>query len=353
MSIQVWRPEHERAGRHFVYTTRYVNFFVRLLIQIGDTASLESLAKKIRKKAGDFIGHVDLWDSICGQYMKLLRFKGDIPYSNFDRMFKTVPLEVFMLNADRLDTWAHQPTFDSPLIELIREAMELRKLNSNLMKATGIDDLVGDAYACIYEKALPEIIARSNDEENRVRMRVDQLLTGPESFAANTPPPDQAGKVGDVPVTKTRTKGVTRREVQKRAEALVARSPAAILAANAAKMVEPEQVPETEAEAGAEVVESVGLSPQLAVQEDPEKEASSSVPGSVHDSADDESELTEVEEFVDAPEEAEVMYPDLKGAASPGRDGEVEQGFDESMEDAAEGNEDEGEELEDGDDDEE
>ena len=336
MNIQVWRPEHERAGRHFVYTTRYVNFFVRLLIQIGDTASLESLAKKIRKKVGDFIGHADLWDSICGQYMKLLRSKGDIPYGNFDRMFKTVPLEVFMLNADRLDTWAHQPTFDSPLIELIREAMELRKLNSNLMKATGIDDLVGDAYACIYEKALPEIIARSNDEENRVRMRVDQLLTGPEPFAANTPPPDQAGgKAGDVPATKTRTKGVTRREVQKRAEALVARSPAATLAAaNAAKTADPDPDPEPEAEA--EAVETVGLSPQLAAVQDLElgaKEPSSSVPGSVHDSADDESELTEVEEFVDAPEEAEVMYPDLRGA-SPGRDGE--QGFDEEMEDAAE-----------------
>ncbi|KAL8782982.1 MAG: hypothetical protein Q9195_009516 [Heterodermia aff. obscurata] len=326
MNIQVWRPEHERAGRHFVYTTRYVNFFVQLLIQIGDTTSLESLAKKIRKKAGDFIGHADLWDSICGQYMKLLRSKGDIPPGNFDRLFKAVPLEVFMLNADRLDTWAHQPTFfDSPLIDLIRETMELRKLNSNLMKATGIDDLVGDAYACVYEKAMPEIIARSNDEENRVRMRVDTLLTGgPEQqpFAANTPPPP-----GDVPAAaaKTRAKGVTRREVQKRAEALV------LAASKAAKTVEPEPVPEAEAEA-----EVVGLSPPMPVME---KEVSSSVPGSVHDSADDESELTEVEEFVDAPEEAEGLDLDLKGGGEGEGEG-AEQGFDEEVEG-------EGEELED------
>ncbi|KAG7009576.1 hypothetical protein G7Y79_00002g006910 [Physcia stellaris] len=292
MNIQVWRPEHERAGRHFVYTTRYVNFFVRLLIQIGDTTSLEALAKKIRKKAGDFIGHADLWDSICGQYLSLLRSRGDIQQGHFDRMFKAVPLEVFMLNADRLDTYAHQPDFDSPLIELLRETIELRKLNSNLMKASSIDDLIGDAYATLYETIMPEIIARSNEEENRVRMRVDHVLTGP----ADTPPPEQVGRAGDVPPTKTRTKGVTRREVQKRAEALVARSPAATLAAYAAKAREAEHAPEAEAEEGP----STGLSPR----------------------ADDAKEggLSEVEEFVDAPEEAVGGTPDARDGVVPGEE---------------------------------
>lgn len=364
MNIQVWRPEHERAGRHFVYTTRYVNFFVRLLIQLGDTATLEALAKKIRKKAGDFIGHADLWDSICGQYLNLLRFKGSIQHGQFDRMFKTVPLEIFMLNADRLETYAHQPEFDSLLIELIRETIELRKLNSNLMKATAIDDLIGDAYACLYEKVLPEMTAKFNDEENRVRMRVDHVLaSGLEASATGTPPPpDQAGgKVGDVQPTKTRAKGVTRREVQKRAETLVARSTAAMVAANAAKLAEPESAPvvaavqpEAEAEAGA----LDGLSPRAAAQDGDGdgdgKDGASSVPGSVHDSADDESELSEVEEFVDAPEEAIGMPSNNVGGDQrveedddDEEEEEAEQGFNDVVEgDGADGDDEEGEEQE-------
>ena len=286
MNIQVWRPEHERAGRHFVYTTRYVNFFVRLLIQLGDTTTLEALAKKIRKKAGDFIGHADLWDSICGQYLALLRSRGDIQPGQFDRMFKSTPLELFMLNADRLDAWVHQPGFDSPLIDLIRDTIELRRLNANLMKASSIDDLIGDAYACLYERILPEIISKSNDE-NRVRMRVDHVLTGPEASAAETPPPDQAGNTGDVPATRGRVKGVTRREVQKRAEALVARSTAALIAANAAKITESERVAEAEAETGhrTDAGALTGLSPQPSVAEDDGKDGASSGTGSVHDSA--------------------------------------------------------------------
>ena len=295
MNIQVWRPEHERAGRHFVYTTRYVNFFIRLLLQLGDTGSLEALAKKIRKKAGDFIGHAELWDSICQRYLNLLRSKGGIQFGHSDLMFKTTPLEVFTMNADRLDEWTHQPDFESPIIELIRDTIELKKLNGNLMKATAIEDLVGDAYATLYEKILPEILAKSNEEENRVRMRLDHVLTGPEASATNTPPSDQLEKSGDMPATKTRVRSITRREIQKRAEALAVKPTNASIATNIVKSTEPKPASEPEA------APSIGLSPPPVPQERT-KEDASSVPGSVHDSADDESELSEVDDFVDAPE---------------------------------------------------
>ena len=71
MSIQVWKPEHERAGRHFVYTGRYVCFFVRLLFQLGDRVSLEALAKRIRKKSGDFVDHAKIWQIVCIAYLKV------------------------------------------------------------------------------------------------------------------------------------------------------------------------------------------------------------------------------------------------------------------------------------------
>ncbi len=71
MAIQVWKPDNERAGRHFVYTGRYVRFFVRLLYQLNDRSSLEALARRIRKKAGDFAGHVGIWQEVCQAYLKV------------------------------------------------------------------------------------------------------------------------------------------------------------------------------------------------------------------------------------------------------------------------------------------
>lgn len=71
MAIQVWKPDNERAGRHFVYTGRYVRFFTRLLYQLNDKASLEALARRIRKRAGDFVNHAGIWEEVCHAYLKV------------------------------------------------------------------------------------------------------------------------------------------------------------------------------------------------------------------------------------------------------------------------------------------
>ena len=71
MVMQVWRPEHERPGRHFVYTGRYVSFFVQLLHQLGDRAGLEALAKRIRKRSPDFVDHAKIWGMVCKRYLSV------------------------------------------------------------------------------------------------------------------------------------------------------------------------------------------------------------------------------------------------------------------------------------------
>ena len=71
MTIQVWKPEFERPGRHFVFTTRYVYFFVSLLDQLDDRASLDQLLRRVRKKQGDFINHTKLWEDICLTYARV------------------------------------------------------------------------------------------------------------------------------------------------------------------------------------------------------------------------------------------------------------------------------------------
>ena len=71
MAIQVWKPENERPGRHFVYTTLYVEFFVKLLLQTRDWATLEALAKRIRKRAGDFVNHSKLWSFVMSACMEV------------------------------------------------------------------------------------------------------------------------------------------------------------------------------------------------------------------------------------------------------------------------------------------
>lgn len=71
MNLQVWRPENERPGRHFVFTTRYVYFFAGLLNQLNDRSNLDMLLRRVRRKPSDYVNHAKLWEDLCGIYIKV------------------------------------------------------------------------------------------------------------------------------------------------------------------------------------------------------------------------------------------------------------------------------------------
>ncbi|EFR05056.1 hypothetical protein MGYG_08064 [Nannizzia gypsea CBS 118893] len=223
MTVQVWRPENERAGRHFVYTTRYVYFFVQLLDQLDDRANLDMLVRRVRRKVNDYLNFPKLWEDTCITYIKLLRRAGNISEGKEDAVFKGVSLDEFTLYSGRLDTWCQNPAKeDIPTIELLRDAVELKKLNGTVIKSGMFDDLVADIYAQLYEKTLPQFVEQVAGEENRERMKVDHLLmTGESADGAETPPTTTSAQ----PATRPRAKGVTRKEVQKKADAIAAKAP--------------------------------------------------------------------------------------------------------------------------------
>ncbi|KAL9588355.1 MAG: hypothetical protein Q9203_002833 [Teloschistes exilis] len=300
MTIQVWKPEHERTGRHFVYTARYVRFFLKLLSELKDRSSIETLGRQIRKKPGKFFKHGILWHDFCTTHLEMLRDQCIFPREfSSDLIFKNISHDVFVSNADRLEIWAHLPSTESPMIDILKEAIELKKTNANLMKPAVIEDLIADIYAHLHDTIVPGLIARSNEEESRGRMRVDHLMNV-EHPAANTPSPDRAGKAEDVAPARQRIRGVGRREIQKRAEALTNKPSAP---QTVAKILKTPPL-EVDLPTPRSVI-------QVVIKQNEPIRDNSSVPGSVHDSADDESELSEVDEAFETAE-TRPMFPNLE-----------------------------------------
>jgi hypothetical protein len=200
------------------------------------------------------------------------------------------------------------------LLELIRDAVELKKLNNNLMKVTVLEDLVADLYARLYEVNIPHFVEQVN-EENKEKMKVDHVLMTNDG-AADTPTPPTSAPASEAPAPRGRTKGIARRDIQKRAEAIANRmvpraavlKPAAFTDGEAAR----QPVPTTQITAPVSIRESVREGAEQAG-------AQSSVPGSLHDSADDESELSEIDEErlskLNA-EHKDLLFPNL-GRRSP------------------------------------
>ena len=207
----------------------------------------------------------------------------------------------FQAHSARLEAHVHALQNPPPLLDILREAIELKKLNNNLFRPINpFEDLIRDVYAHLYDSIIPGLIKNDAVEENRVRMRVDNILSNPMPSMVETPPPEGfVGPGGEQP-KRSGARYVTAREIVRKAEAIAAK-PAPTVPAKIFKALAPAPTsemgirPPSDASRLAVVVNNEGAN-----------DAGSSVPGSVHDSADDESELSEVDdEVADAEPEPE------------------------------------------------
>ncbi|EAW09850.1 putative transcriptional corepressor of histone genes (Hir3) [Aspergillus clavatus NRRL 1] len=316
MTIQVWKPEFERPGRHFVYTTRYVYFFVNLLDQLDDRVNLDQLLRRVRKKQGDFINHPKLWEDVCLTYARVIRRAGSISEGHEEQVFKPIGWEEFVANTARLENLPQLAPDSSILLELLRDAIELKKLNNNLMKVSLLEDLIADLYSRLYEINMPQVLEQAN-EENKGKMKVDHLLMTSDG-AADTPTPPNSAPASEAPAPRGRTKGIARRDIQKRAETIVNRK----LAPRALTTKTPAL---TEAEPAAPSEPAASTTKKPLKREDLGAGPQSDIPHSIQDSADDESELSEIddEKLSKLALERKLLFPNLRDRLSPDPESEM------------------------------
>ncbi|KAK3989337.1 histone transcription regulator 3 [Cladorrhinum sp. PSN332] len=157
MVMNVWKCDAERPGRHHVYTERYIRFVVRLLVVLNDRANLEALLRRIRKKGADFYHFTELWQHCMVTYVRLLRQAFNILPCEED-VFKNLSVEDFDSVGEKITEWATSPAAENyGALTAMKEAVEIKKLNANLMKAGLIDDLIADCYSAIYLHVKPTI----------------------------------------------------------------------------------------------------------------------------------------------------------------------------------------------------
>jgi hypothetical protein len=323
MMMNVWKPENERPGRHFVYTTRYADMFIKILEFLEDRSLLDALARRVRKKTGEFFEHGNLWQYLCTAYLKVLRRHGQIPIAQETAIFSGINHEDFLRRKDYLEKWCQDSANAShPVLETMQEVIELKKINGGLMKAATIDDLIGDAYAYLYDtvgrrlwtmeeakdeamkqEALAKEQAATPSVERNPMMNLSHLMN---SDGAPDAPPNIVGlptatsvpdgtatpPTGDQAPASRRKIGVGRREVRLCADACIAKVSAGPTTSTGNEPSRPRQEVSV-------VIETRRPSSKLA---DPQgiDTAEGSVAGSIHDSADDESdsELSDIDEDV-------------------------------------------------------
>ncbi|OTB01683.1 hypothetical protein M426DRAFT_212721 [Hypoxylon sp. CI-4A] len=341
MVMNVWKCDAERPGRHHVYTEQYVRFVVKLLLVLKDRVNFEALLRRLRKKGADFYHFNELWQSCCANYLRLIRQTYQIsPVLEDD--FKTISPEEFDIITTRISDWSSDPSSSHPALSALQETVELKKLNAGLMKAGAIDDLISDCYTALYTKlgntlpgpAVSTIIA----EREQARLReeahksdkaaLESKSSNPLSSLLNPQSHENSGAeggTGDAAPTnaegtqRVRKTGIRRADILRKAEQAVLRAqegpkPTAKSRGSISSGKTPTAEEVKDDEANNEPRSDDGAADEDAEMKDEEIEGDmSSAPGSVHDSADDESDLSDAppEDVLDEDEAQQLMFPNL------------------------------------------
>ncbi|KAI5360721.1 Putative histone transcription regulator 3/CABIN1 [Septoria linicola] len=323
MVLQVWRPENERAGRHFVYTTRYTRLIIQIFKQLRDRGNLEGLARRVRRRQNDLFEQSLVWHDICTAWLKLLREHANLSEGLETSCFSNIAHEDFEARKEPLEKWMQETANGaSPTLDVLREVHELKKINQGLMKPGAIDDLIGDAYAHLFStvgKQLWETEDRQRKEEQASKAAEPApIIAGPVRNHAmslsNLMNVDGAADVAPTPTPvitpaepdaapARRKVGVGRREIRNHAELCTYKGSTV---------------------AGKDQLGCVDTAPKAASASLEQDRRSSlpdgaamvehSAPGSVHDDADDESELSDLEER-DDDEDDQGDQEELEGSS--------------------------------------
>jgi hypothetical protein len=231
-----------------------------------------------------------------------LRRSGSIAEAQEDTVFKVINHEEFTKHANALEKWATVLSPENITLETLREAVEIKKINGGLMKPILVDDLVGDTYAKLYTDITPSL-TESGDIPEKIA----------EVIASDAQQADQP--------SRTRIKGVGRRELLRRAEA-AGSSPVAATAQILAlrQTLEQSAMSPASTSGSVQVVISTPRKRINGIEDKEGEDVDVDDVGSIHDSADDESELSELDDSA----ELNDFKDDLNTGHNPNTSGSVE-----------------------------
>jgi len=368
MVMNVWKCDAERPGRHHVYTEQYIRYMVRVLAVMNDRINLEMVLRRIRKKGVDFYHFNELWQSCVVVYVRMLRQSFSISLTEEDA-FKSLTPEDFEVISERITEWAASPAAEAhKAMNAMKEAIELKKLNAQLMKAGPIDDLINDCYSAIYlelkaELPVPDQPMRTTEHSQTrdgeaaadgtpelmakklfVLLNPDKTAFSLSSLRAGSEQPEKPLSHAGDPAPRGRRPGVRRLDVIRKAEQAVLRAaegpPKSAGASSKSRMgstssgknagdeddgphADDEDVDMKDADDGEGEGEGEGdvtIITNGDAHEANGEEGSdiSSPPGSVHDSADDESDLSDVPADYEDDVPPSLMFPNLRRSVDAG-----------------------------------
>lgn len=145
--LTIWKAEHERPGKHYIYNSTYINFVCQILFKLNDFTSLNTIVKKLRKMSYSFITLTRTFDNATSKTCMLIRKITNMPDGALDVAIQKLRYPEFLtqckhfldsINGKTIENFSDEQQL---ILFFINETQTIRK-TANGYGATGFIDEV-------------------------------------------------------------------------------------------------------------------------------------------------------------------------------------------------------------------
>lgn len=151
--LQMWKPENERPGKHFVYMFQYTQFFIKMLRRELDLSSLIQILPKLRKANSTMVLLYFAWENLASSICKLIRVIAQVEDNLVEVFLLKHSHSSFMAEAKLVVEKVKErgiPEDQKPLFCYLQVVNEMRKLNNGFGPTSLIDDTICAIFVKIF-----------------------------------------------------------------------------------------------------------------------------------------------------------------------------------------------------------
>ncbi|KAH3900068.1 Hir3p SCDLUD_004387 [Saccharomycodes ludwigii] len=126
--VTIWKPDFERPGKHFVYTTEYIVFYIELLFCKNDIKGISQVLKKIKKFGSGMLNMNAVQEKASRLYCQCVQSTYQINDKEYvEQWLPTVNFKVFNVISQKVYEDFDIKIYDAQLLEVFLESVNLKK----------------------------------------------------------------------------------------------------------------------------------------------------------------------------------------------------------------------------------
>ncbi|CAI1525246.1 hypothetical protein SEUBUCD646_0J03310 [Saccharomyces eubayanus] len=205
--VNIWKPDFERPGKHFIYTYQYLVLYLDLLFAMKDFNTTGLVIKKLRRFGSGTVNINELLERAISVYTQSAKIKLQLQDKSYvEQILPTLDYQDFLKISEQLNQIFDQSKHPEEIVSGLKLAFQLKKGHSGI----AFDSVcLGIYFEYLYYPLAQQNQSPANDNEE------------------NTPIPSSAGSIASKGTPDSTSKSsavkkrVTKKEVFDRIKLLV------------------------------------------------------------------------------------------------------------------------------------